>query len=76
MEHDTPRVGRIPRHNQPSPTLSAAMQAAIVVVGTAGLVALAVAIVGPKRIHRGVYEPLRDAIEPYTENWIGRFRAD
>ena len=38
-----------------------------VVVGTAGLIALAVALVGPKRIERRVYKPLRDAVEPRAE---------
>jgi len=35
-----------------------------VVVGTAGLIALAVALVGPKRIERKVYRPLMDVVEP------------
>lgn len=34
------------------------------VVGAAGLAALAVAIVGPRRIERRVIRPLRGAIEP------------
>jgi len=38
-----------------------------VAVGTAGLIALAVALVGPKRIERKVYRPLRDAVEPRAE---------
>ena len=33
----------------------------------AGLIALAVALVGPKRIERRVYRPLRDAVEPRAE---------
>jgi hypothetical protein len=37
------------------------------VIGTAGLVALAVAIVGPKRLEREVIKPLRNAIEPQAE---------
>jgi hypothetical protein len=37
------------------------------VLGTAGLVALAVAIVGPKRLERDVIKPLRNAIEPQAE---------
>jgi len=37
------------------------------VLGTAGLVALAVAIVGPKRLERDVIKPLRSAIEPQAE---------
>ena len=38
-----------------------------IVVGTAGLIALTVALVGPKRIERKVYRPLRDAVEPRAE---------
>ena len=37
------------------------------VVGTAGVIALTVALVGPKRIERTVYKPLRDAVEPRAE---------
>ena len=37
------------------------------VLGTAGLMALAVAIVGPKRLEREVIKPLRSAIEPQAE---------
>lgn len=38
-----------------------------VVAGTAGLIALTVALVGPKRIERRVYRPLREALEPRAE---------
>ncbi|HYJ35308.1 MAG TPA: hypothetical protein VEV64_04080 [Rhizomicrobium sp.] len=37
------------------------------VLGTAGLTALAVALVGPKRLEREVIKPLRGAIEPQAE---------
>ena len=37
------------------------------VLGTAGLMALAVAIIGPKRLERDVIKPLRSAIEPQAE---------
>jgi hypothetical protein len=40
---------------------------AYVVVGTAGLAALAVALIGPKRLERNVIKPLRGAIEPQAE---------
>lgn len=40
---------------------------AYVVMGTAGLAALAVAFVGPKRLERDVLKPLRNAIEPQAE---------
>ena len=64
---DTPRLGRIPQHNHRTAPLSPAARTAIVLIGTAGLVALAVAIVGPARIQRQVLEPLRDAVEPRAE---------
>jgi hypothetical protein len=40
---------------------------AYVLIGTVGLAALAVAIVGPKRIERDVIKPLRGAVEPQVE---------
>ena len=40
---------------------------AYVVIGSVGLAALAVAIVGPKRLERQVIRPLRSAIEPQTD---------
>ena len=40
---------------------------AYVAIGTAGLAALTVALVGPKRIEREVLKPLRGAIEPQAE---------
>jgi hypothetical protein len=42
-------------------------RAAYVVLGTAGLAALAVALVGPKRLERDVLKPLRGVIEPQAE---------
>jgi hypothetical protein len=44
-----------------------AFRTTAVLIGTAGLAALAVAIVGPKRIERDVIKPLRGAIEPQAE---------
>jgi hypothetical protein len=44
-----------------------AARTAFVVIGTAGLAALAVAVIGPKRLEKEVYRPLRDAIEPQAE---------
>ena len=40
---------------------------AYVVIGTAGLTALAVALIGPRRLEREVLNPLRNAIEPQAE---------
>jgi len=37
------------------------------ILGTAGLAALAVALVGPKRLEREVIKPLRGALEPQAE---------
>jgi hypothetical protein len=47
--------------------LSRPARAAYVVIGTAGLAALAIALVGPKRLEREVLRPLRGAIEPQAE---------
>lgn len=63
-------------HEQSRPTMSSqilrlastrAARTAFAVIGTAGLAALAVAIVGPRRIEREVIKPLRGAIEPRAE---------
>jgi len=40
---------------------------AYVVIGTAGLAALAAALIGPKRLEREVFKPLREHIEPQAE---------
>jgi hypothetical protein len=40
---------------------------AYAVIGTAGLAALAVALIGPKRLEREVIKPLRDATFPQAE---------
>lgn len=42
-------------------------RAAYVALGTVGLAALAIAVVGPKRIERDVIKPLRGSIEPQAE---------
>jgi hypothetical protein len=42
-------------------------RAAFAVIGTIGLTAIAVALIGPKRIERDVIKPLRGAIEPQAE---------
>jgi hypothetical protein len=46
---------------------SPSARTAYYVLGTAGLAALAVALVGPKRLERDVIKPLRGAIEPQAE---------
>ena len=47
--------------------MSRPARTAYYVLGTAGLTALAVALVGPKRLEREVIKPLRGAIEPQAE---------
>src|SRR3954467_4204758 len=47
--------------------LSRPARTAYMVLGTAGLAALAVALVGPKRLEREVIKPLRGALEPQAE---------
>ena len=47
--------------------LSRPARTAYYVLGTAGLAALAVALVGPARIQRDVIQPLRGALEPQAE---------
>lgn len=47
--------------------LSRPARTAYVVLGTAGLAALAIALVGPARLQREVLRPLRGAIEPQAE---------
>jgi len=42
-------------------------RAAYAVIGTIGLTAIAVALIGPKRIEREVIKPLRGALEPQAE---------
>jgi hypothetical protein len=46
---------------------SPAAKTTFVVIGTVGLAALAVALVGPKRLEKDVIRPLRGAIEPQAE---------
>lgn len=46
---------------------SPAARTAYVVIGTAGLAALAIALIGPRRLEREVLRPLRGAIEPQAE---------
>ena len=47
--------------------LSRPARTAYIAVGTVGLAALAVALIGPKRIEKEVLKPLRGAIEPQAE---------
>lgn len=61
-------------HRRPSLTnsitqvaMSRPARTAYYVIGTAGLAALAVALVGPKRLEQDVIKPLRGAIEPQAE---------
>lgn len=63
-------------HDGTRPTLAATLtrialsrpaRAAYIGIGTVGLAALAIAIIGPKRLEREVLTPLRGAIEPQAE---------
>ena len=47
--------------------MSRPARTAYYVIGTAGLAALAVALIGPQRLERDVIKPLRGAIEPRAE---------
>ncbi|HET7084395.1 MAG TPA: hypothetical protein VFI23_06470 [Rhizomicrobium sp.] len=47
--------------------LSRPARTAYYVLGTAGLAALAAALVGPKRLESQVLQPLRSAVEPQAE---------
>ena len=71
-------VRAVPKVVSPSgrPTLATSLarmatgpkaRAAYVTIGAVGLAAIAVAIVGPKRIEKDVIKPLRNAIEPQAE---------
>lgn len=66
----------VARHSPPKSSLiatagrlamSGPARTAYYILGTAGLAALAVALVGPKRLEREVIKPLRGAIEPQAE---------
>ena len=81
MATSSPRTRRRPvraiaHRGVTSPSLSTSLvrmatsrtaRTAYVILGTAGLAALAVAVVGPKRLEREVLKPLRSAIEPQAE---------
>jgi hypothetical protein len=45
------------------------VRAGVIVVGTATLAALVATVVGPRRMERGVYGPLRGAIEPLVDKF-------
>jgi len=69
-------AGAVVRRAAAKPSLTASLsrlalsrpaRTAYVVIGTAGLAALAIALVGPKRLGREVLRPLRGAIEPQAE---------
>lgn len=71
--HSTKAVQRIV-HGKPSlstslrrAATSKPAKAAYVALGTVGLAALAVAILGPKRLEHDVLKPLQKAVEPQAE---------
>jgi len=55
--------------------LSRPAKAAYVAVGAAGLAAVAVALIGPKRLEQEVLKPLRGALEPQAEKLWADSRA-
>jgi hypothetical protein len=74
--HSRPKraLRSVAQHRSPSLTTSISRMAmsrpartAYYIIGTAGLAALAVALIGPKRLEREVIKPLRGAIEPQAE---------
>ena len=73
--HSRPKRALRPvAHRSPSLTTSISRLAmsqpartAYYIIGTAGLAALAVALIGPKRLQHDVIKPLRGAIEPQAE---------
>lgn len=76
VKHRRRAVRAVVHHNVTSPSLmetvsrialSRPARAAYIAVGTVGLAALAVALIGPKRIEKDVLKPLRGAIEPQAE---------
>lgn len=74
MADDDENVQKSPaRRKRPSPVsiprafTSPLARKTYVVIGTLGLTALAVAVIGPKRVRREVLEPIQDAIEPHAQ---------
>ena len=72
--HARPKRALRPVAHRPSLTTSISRVAmsqpartAYYIIGTAGLAALAVALIGPKRLQHDVIKPLRGAIEPQAE---------
>lgn len=72
--HPRPKRALRPVAHRPSLTTSISRVAmsqpartAYYIIGTAGLAALAVALIGPKRLQHDVIKPLRGAIEPQAE---------
>jgi NAD/NADP transhydrogenase alpha subunit len=61
--HGKPKLSTSLRHA----ATSKPAKAAYVVLGTVGLAALAVAILGPKRLEREVFKPLQKAVGPQAE---------
>jgi hypothetical protein len=72
-DEEAPPARRHTRKGRPSPVAilhlasSPPAHAAYVALGVLGLVTLAVAILGPKRVRQQLLEPLRDLMEPHAE---------
>ena len=74
--HSRPKRPLRPVAQRHSPSLTTSIahvamsrpaRTAYYVIGTAGLAALAIALIGPKRLQHDVIKPLRGAIEPQAE---------
>jgi hypothetical protein len=65
VHHDV--TGPSLMHTMSRIALSRPARTAYIAVGTVGLAAFAVALIGPKRIEQDVLKPLRGAIEPQAE---------
>ena len=78
VKHRRRAVRAVPKVSHPVPrrslsatvsriALSPQARAAYVTLGAIGLTAIAVAVVGPKRIEKDVIKPLRERLEPQAE---------
>ena len=58
---------KAPASSHPLQRLGTPAKAALIAVGTLGLAAVAVAIIGPRRLEREVLAPLQKAVGPQAE---------
>ena len=60
-------AAKTPASTHPLQRLGTPAKAALIAVGTLGLAAVAVAIIGPRRLEREVLAPLQKAVAPQAE---------